>query len=610
MKIYKAVLEFWNTHVATIVFVVMLLVFIGSSAFFALKLRRGIVPDEPQHFSLSKQFSTTWGVPGYIPEYGPLEHRPVLYYWINGRALNVLNYFMALPGDWGMLVALRFLNLFYSTLTVVFCYLLAKELIEGLWWQLLVVFLLTNTLMFVFLSGGVNYDNLTNLCSFAGIYFLIRVLNNKPFYANSLGWLICIGVGALVKVTILPLAVIMTLVWGLYTVKNRGRVDFHPRLDWKVACLSMILFAMVALNFSIYGVNILKYKTLLPTCSQILSEEECVYDKNVIVGQKILLPEKLSYLDVVRQGFPDPVEWFLDYWISRMSKTIFGIFGHKEYFPDLIITFYRVLMIWMTLIIVRYWKRPSLAIGSLFAVVVFYTLVLLRTNYGSELVTGFKHAAIQGRYIFPVIGAGYVLAVYFLSKFPNTMMRRLTICSTVFVFMWGSWVSPLAAIFVHPNALDLLPEKHIPAEQLIGEISGRIEVTQDFQSQCRGKIEDIELKFGTYQRTNSYPVIFQLIEINKDQVIAEQTISADSIKDNKWRSFTIPAQVNSLDDFYRISITSPQSVPGNAVTIWSSASDVYPAGQALVNGMPTATDLSFRYRCLQPRPAFATYWFQ
>jgi hypothetical protein len=225
-------------------------------------------------------------------------------------------------------------------------------------------------------------------------------------------------------------------------------------------------------------------------------------------------------------------------------------------------------------------------------------------------MTGFKHVAIQGRYIFPVLGAGYVLVVYYLSKFPDKMMRRLTICSTVFVFLWGSWVSPLAGLFVHPNALDLLPEEHIPAEQLIGEISGRIEVTQDFQSQCHGKIEDIELKFGTYQRTNSYPVVFQLIEVNKDRVITEQTVSADSIKDNKWRSFTISPLENSLGNFYRISITSPQSAPGNAVTIWSSASDAYPAGQAMLDGKPTATDLSFRYRCLQPHPVFAADWFQ
>ena len=58
-----------------------------------------------------------------------------------------------------------------------------------------------------------------------------------------------------------------------------------------------------------------------------------------------------------------------------MASGIYGVFGHLTYIPNLIITFYRLLMIWVILVVIRYWKRPTFAIGGLIAVLVFYTLV-------------------------------------------------------------------------------------------------------------------------------------------------------------------------------------------------------------------------------------------
>jgi hypothetical protein len=121
-----------------------------------------------------------------------------------------------------------------------------------------------------------------------------------------------------------------------------------------------------------------------------------------------------------------------------MIWRVFGIMGHKNYIPPaLILTFYRLLLIWIILITIRYWKKPSFTIGSLFAIMVFYTIVLLGTNYNNELVTGFKHVAIQGRYIFPVVGIIYALMVYYFASIGNTILRRLTVGSTLLLFLIG-----------------------------------------------------------------------------------------------------------------------------------------------------------------------------
>ena len=144
-------------HAATIIFLALLLIFVGISAFIARKLNGGIIPDEGVHLNLSIHYSTSWGIPSDTSEtyrLGYVGHRPFLYYWINGRVINVLGLFLDSPSTYKIWVVLRLVNVFYAGLTVIFGYLLAREIIQNKWWQLLPVFLLTNTLMFVFLSGG------------------------------------------------------------------------------------------------------------------------------------------------------------------------------------------------------------------------------------------------------------------------------------------------------------------------------------------------------------------------------------------------------------------------------------------------------------------------
>jgi hypothetical protein len=435
------------------VFFVLLLLFTGSATFFALNLKRAIIPDEPAHFILSKHFSTTWGIPPDIPEtyhLGYISHKPFLYYWLNGRFLNVVEFLIPNMTDWRQLAALRLLNVIYSTLAVIFCYLLSKEIFENRWWQIFSSFLLTNTLMFVFLSGGVNYDNLTNLCAFASIYFLVRVIIGKSFYENSMGWLIFISANTLTEKKALPLALITGVVWLLYIMKNRQYIDLRPKWNWKLNSLIVIFVSLFFLNISIWGVNLVKYHAIRPPCNKIMTEDQCNLSPFVARAQKLNLPEKLTLINVIEEHYPDPLEYVWDYWTFSMLKRIYGIMGHKSYFPDLIITFYRLLIIWVMVVAIRYWKHLTFMIGSLTTILVFYSITLLATNYNGELITGFKHVAIQGRYIFPVIGVAYTLIAYYISQIQNTTLRRATVLYTILLFLWGS---PLLFLINLPPAL-------------------------------------------------------------------------------------------------------------------------------------------------------------
>lgn len=441
MKSNRNIIGSLTANSTTIVFIAMLFVFIGSSAFFALKLKEGIIPDEPHHFLVPRFFSATWGIPADGPDtipYGTINHWPFLSYWINARILNLLDWAAPELGNRAVLIVFRLLGVIYSTITVIYSYLFAKEMIGNRWGQLFVVFLLTNTLMFTFLSGGNSYDNLMNLCSFAGIYYLTCVFKGKPFYKNSFMWLTSIMVGSLVKVTMLPLAAVTGSLWFLYTIKERKTIDFRTTWNPKAIGATLILTALFAINFSIYGINIIKYRTLLPSCIQFFTAKQCMAYPQFARDRDLELQKKLSLSDVVSEGYPDPVEYSLDYWIASMLKRIYGIMGHKAYFPDVSITVHRLLILLTVFITIRYWEKPSFATVGSYVIFISYVFILFLDNYNTELYFGFKNAGIQGRYVFPVIGVYYTMMVYFLLKIRSPIFRWMTFTAVFLLFLYGS----------------------------------------------------------------------------------------------------------------------------------------------------------------------------
>jgi hypothetical protein len=154
--------------------------------------------------------------------------------------------------------------------------------------------------------------------------------------------------------------------------------------------------------------------------------------------RELELEKKLSLSDVLSEGYPDPVEYGFDYWIASMLKRIYGIMGHKAYFPDVSITMHRLLILWTIFITIRYWEKPSYAIVGSYVIFLSYLFILFQDNYNTEMYFGFKNAGIQGRYIFPVIGAYYTMMVYFLLKIRSPIFRWMTFTAVILLFLYGS----------------------------------------------------------------------------------------------------------------------------------------------------------------------------
>jgi len=435
---------FLNKRGPTLTILVLIVIFLSYSGFLALNLKEKVIPDEHAHFIFSKHYSTTWKIPTDVYDTYSwgwyIEQNPFLYHWINGRIINAIDLFQPTATNSQIIVTLRLVNVFYALGTVLCCFLISRELIQDPWWQLLPVFLLTNTLMFVFLSGGVNYDNLANLFSMAGLYFLVRVFKRYHFLSNSLIWMIFITLGSLVKYTILPLALAMSLSWIIYVVIQRKTILLSGFAKTNNIILMLIFLCLIILNTSIYGVNLIRYQSLKPTCRDILSESQCVISPYERRDKQIANQTKLSIEESIAQGYPSPIRYAFVDWVYHMLLRNFGMVGHESYFPLQLITLYQILfysVLVLSLFNLLYWRRLSYCSLSLLFIALFYALILLIRNYNSELVYNFTHIAFQGRYIFPVIGAIYVLFVKNLINIPSWVIQKFFLITTLILYFVG-----------------------------------------------------------------------------------------------------------------------------------------------------------------------------
>ncbi len=426
---------------------IILLIFLSFSVYMALNLKPGIIPDEPAHFAFSRHFSRTWGLPPDNADTFNLgiyiEQNPFLYYWINGRIINLIDLIKPGATEWQTLVILRIINVIFATGTVLICFLLSKELIKHPWWQLIPVFLLTNTLMFVFLAAGVNYDNLANLLTMAGLLFFTQVFTREDFFINSSIWMIYISLGTLVKYTILPLALAMGIAWLIYIFIHRKEVFPVHFYGVKTQLLLLMLFTLFTGNFLIYGINLIRYEGLLPECEEILLESQCALSPLEQRYQEKAIKPKMTIRESIEKGYPNPFSYAVNTWVHNMLLRTFGMIGHQSYFPLELVRYYKILFYSAVLMGLFFLKPKSALTYSLVGISIFYALVLLYSNYNNELLYGFIHIGFQGRYIFPVIGPIFVLFTLITKNIPVRLLRVAFLGFTLGLFFIGGPITIL-----------------------------------------------------------------------------------------------------------------------------------------------------------------------
>lgn len=431
-----SILQKKKVNIQNIVFYLILLFFTVFTLYLAFTVKMGVSSDSWYHLRVSQAYENTLTVPENTPEtykWRDLEHQPYLYFWINGRVLNLNE----ITFNFNEVIVLRIINIIYSLFTLYGTYLLSKEFFKKKWLSLLPVFLVSNTLMFVFLSSSINYDNMTNMFSVFSLLFFVKALKDKGNWKNIFLMLMLICLGGLTKYTFLPLAFILVVLIAYFVIKNWK--EYKQNLRGKVLYFLIPILILLIMNVGVYGVNIIKFQSLTPKCLDVLTYEQCL-ENGVFYRDNVTIPaQEVNFFKMVFSGERLGPIRYSGIWVWEMSKRIFGIMGDKSLFAkNAIIPFYLFFFLISFIVGILNWKKFNKEIKYLSIVTIFYLLVLLIVqNYDMYLKRDYPTLALQGRYMFPVISSVYVLFVFFLNKVKNKRLRVVIFISLIVLFVVG-----------------------------------------------------------------------------------------------------------------------------------------------------------------------------
>lgn len=427
-----------KSNSSTILFCILLLSFLVITFTLGSRLNTGIIPDEGTHYNFIWEFAKTWSIPAdneityksgtYITDH------PYLFYWIGGRLDNLFELISPKYEIIDRIIFQRHVNSLYAGFTVVFCYLLSRRIIRNPWWQLLPPFMLVNTLMFVTISSGVNYDNLVNALISGSLFFFVRSFDSENFLFDSLVWMSLGALATLTKVTALPVIGTIFLLWIYLTVKNKKNLNIN--LSQRFNNLWIIPLGIpILLAGSFYVSNLFKYQFIVPDCEQFLEASICELNPQTIRDNQLANNLNLSPITAVTHGYLDPIQYAFYTWPRLMAVRTFGIMGHKSYMPYPT-GYFPILFLWLYLITIRVVKKINYTHVTLAIVFSVLALTHLILNYRAELLYGFIHAGVQGRYLFPVIGVFFILATLGISEARSLVIKYGSLLLTLALFIY------------------------------------------------------------------------------------------------------------------------------------------------------------------------------
>jgi len=123
------------------------------------------------------------------------------------------------------------------------------------------------------------------------------------------------------------------------------------------------------------------------------------------------------------------------------------------------------------------------------------------------------------------------------------------------------YVNGLPFAWVYKTDSVVLYDKHV------GEITGESEVGQLLPI-TTDTVSAIDITFATFSsRNNTEDVIVRVYDAETNEVLREATIAATEIEDRSWHTFAIDPLEGMYGKSIIVGVSSPTSVPGNAVTV-------------------------------------------
>jgi len=404
-------------------------------------------PDQAPHSYYSWRFTETWGIPEEdLTTRYTVTRQPYLYYWLNGAVYKLVNLFV--PADQIQATLLwRMMSVVMATFTVFYTYKLAKKVTGNPYGGVLAAFFLSNTLMFVFMSGGISYDNLMYLAGTAAIYHLLRVYKNEDFLRNTALTGIWVMVGALAKEQFLLLTLIIFLAWVFYSARHYKNIKLSFTKSNTLFAIVLIIF--LTLFISLYGVNLISYGRATPSCRTFKAEEIC---NTYAYRFEFYQPFNLQYLWFVRDSVTNPIKYALNYWGYKMAQSVWGILSHNSFAPQLAVSLQAALTLWGMIFLVRIWKPRMSGLTLLLFVLFSYGTYVFFWNYQTEIKFSFRHYGVTGRYLLPTLSTFLSLLTYSFINIPNKIIRRITLTIAILLSFSGGlgmFISRYSTVFTH-----------------------------------------------------------------------------------------------------------------------------------------------------------------
>lgn len=435
------------------VFLFVLFCFVAKAIYFALNIHRHVFPDEISWFGMVELFSRSYLFPVDSPESYPLglvTHVPNLYSFLLGKilTLNVLG-----VSD---LLFVRLINVGLGACTIFFAWRLICLLLSNVGGRLLSLVMLANTVMFTFIAGAVNYDNLSTLLAVLSLYYLILFRRQRTMKI-FLWFMIFLFAGILSKNVFLPYAVGLI---SIFLVTERQIIFSPPGKLWKnfqylsrydYGKVVVVLILLVA-SLNLYMGNKIRYGRLLPAMNQVLAVEDCLQNRlyargyaaeqlkggkvSMLGAQRLALQVRdpgdrafamqlLRTVQQERSGAKIVREGRLAYsweWFEFMTARLYGIAAHLSLYKsaEWLWGYYTVFLVGLVLLINRFAREGLAGLGGVLFIFFFYTIILMQVvNYGGYKSSGFVGLALTGRYLFPVIVPFYILLAHgLMSRMP------------------------------------------------------------------------------------------------------------------------------------------------------------------------------------------------
>jgi 4-amino-4-deoxy-L-arabinose transferase-like glycosyltransferase len=408
--------------------VLLALTLIYFMVFALLMTTIGGQPDQTKHTYYSIQFGNSWGIPPEDHSGFYITGNTFLYYWMNGVALKLYR-FLATGDSFstdGGIYLLRLLSVLISTTTVFYIYKLASSITGNKYAGVLASFFMSNTIMFVFLSGGITYDNLMNLSSIAALYHLVNVYRGDDYIKNTALIGIWLGISSLAKQQALLLALIIFLIWLLYSFKSKKHISLNFSRANKIWVLISTVVLVVFTGF--YGSNLIRYHRPIPDCAQVKLKEYCT---NFQEREQYKQPLN------IRRAWDDrePIfDYAFSWWPDRIIRSIWGIVSHKSYAPQWIAGPHEYLILWAFVCMLLYWRRQDTLPALLLIILASYITFIFFLNLKNELIYDFRHFAVQGRYLFPVIPALITLMVTYFLRIRPLLLRNMVLSLSIILY--------------------------------------------------------------------------------------------------------------------------------------------------------------------------------